>query len=140
MCRLPTIIEHSIVNVNLLLSVFLSVAEWRVTLAEPLTGRRFIELAFAEAGLPPMVGELSRAMVLLGGLFNRTVREFGELAYQFEAPFVVDGGKYRRAFGGEPTPYREAMRATVAWFREEALVSAGGGWRPGSRGSPPGAG
>lgn len=90
---------------------------WHAPAAEPLTGRQFIELAFETAGNPPKVGLLSRPMVLLGGLFSPTVREFGEMAYQFEAPFVISGEKYRRAFGGEPTPHREAMRRTVDWFR-----------------------
>lgn len=96
---------------------------WHAPAAEPLTGRRFIELAFAEAGQPPKIGVLSKPMVLLGGLFNPTIREFGEMTYQFETPFVVDGGKYRRAFGGEPTPHREAMRRTVGWFRQRRAAS-----------------
>lgn len=90
---------------------------WHAPAAEPLTGRRFIELAFEAADRPARIGVLTKPMVRLGGIFSPTIREFGEMAYQFEAPFVVDGGKYRRAFGGGPTPHREAMRLTVEWFR-----------------------
>lgn len=96
---------------------------WHAPAAEPLTGRQFIQLAFAEAELPPKMGVLSKPMVLLGGLFNPTIREFAEMAYQFEAPFVIDGGKYQRAFGGAPTPHPEAMRRTVAWFRRRERPS-----------------
>jgi len=96
---------------------------WHAPAAEPLSGRRFIELAFAAAGLPPKIGVLSKPMVLLGGLFNPTIREFGEMTYQFEAPFVVDGSKYQRAFGGDPTPHSEALRRTIAWFRQRPKPS-----------------
>lgn len=90
---------------------------WHAPAAEPLTGRRFIELAFAAAGAPPRIGLLTRPMVFVAGLVNPTIREFGEMAYQFDAPFVIADTKYRSAFGGEPTPHAEAIRRTVEWFR-----------------------
>ena len=96
---------------------------WHAPAAEPLTGRRFIELAFAEAGHPAKIGVLTRPMVVLGGIFSPTIREFGEMAYQFADPFVIDGTKYQRAFGGEPTLHAEAMRRTVAWFRDRQASS-----------------
>lgn len=34
--------------------------------------------------------------------------------YQFDRPFVVDHGKFERAFGARPTRHREAIKATVA--------------------------
>lgn len=89
---------------------------WHAPPAEPLTGRQFIELAFAEAGRPPKVGTYSRLMLRLVGLVNPMVRELDELAYEFEAPFILDGSKYQRAFGGAPTSHREALRATLDWF------------------------
>jgi len=30
---------------------------------------------------------------------------------------VMDDSKFRRTFGTEPTPLRQAIRETVAWFR-----------------------
>ena len=99
---------------------------WHAPPAEPLTGRRFIELAFAEAGRPPKVGTVSPLMIRLVGLVNPMVRELGELAYEFEAPFVLDGGKYRRAFGGAPTPHREAIRATLGWYANQKASATPG--------------
>jgi hypothetical protein len=52
------------------------------------------------------------------GLFNPLLREVAEMAYQFEQPFIMDGSKFTRAFGGAPTPLPEAIAATVAWFRQ----------------------
>ena len=59
------------------------------------------------------------------------VRELGELAYEFEAPFVLDGSKYLRTFGGAPTSHREAIRATLGWYAGQATASERSG-RPGT--------
>jgi nucleoside-diphosphate-sugar epimerase len=94
---------------------------WHAPLAEALTGRQFIELAFAEAGKPPKIGTVSPLMIRLVGLVNPMVRELGELIYEFEAPFILDGSKYRQAFGGAPTPHREAIRATLGWYADSPV-------------------
>jgi hypothetical protein len=57
-------------------------------------------------------------MVRLLGLFNPVLRELGEMLYEFNAPYLIDASKYLGAFGGTPTPYREGLRRTVAWYRE----------------------
>ena len=89
---------------------------WHAPSAKPITGREFIELVFDEARQPPKVGAYTRTMMLLGGLFSSQVREFEEMLYQFEAPFVLDSSKYARVFGDvEPTPYREGIARTVRW-------------------------
>jgi hypothetical protein len=38
--------------------------------------------------------------------------------YQFENPFVVDSAKFIAAFGDIATPHREAIRNTIAWYRQ----------------------
>jgi nucleoside-diphosphate-sugar epimerase len=96
---------------------------WHAPPAEPLTGRQFIELAFAEAGKPPKVGTVSPLMIRLVGLVNPMIRELGELVYEFEAPFVLDGSKYLRVFGGAPTPHRDAIRATLSWYADNTASS-----------------
>ncbi len=88
---------------------------WHTPSAEPTTGREFIELVFDEAR-PPSFGTYTRTMMLLGEVFSSEVREFREMLYQFEAPFVLDSSKYARAFGDlRPTPYREGIARTVRW-------------------------
>ena len=40
------------------------------------------------------------------------------MVYKFQGPFVVDFGKYARAFGeGEETPHREGIARTVEGYR-----------------------
>jgi nucleoside-diphosphate-sugar epimerase len=90
---------------------------WHLPAAEPLTGRQFLELVFAEAGHPPKIAVASRPMVRMVGLFNPLVRELNETLYQFERPFVSDASKFQATFGPfEPTGHPEAVRQTVTWF------------------------
>ncbi len=92
---------------------------WHIPPAEPLTGRQFLQLAFEEAGLPPKIGVYKRPLMTVLGWFVPMIGEVVEVLYQFEEPFVMDGGKYQRAFGDlPPTPHREAIRQTLAWFRQ----------------------
>jgi len=92
---------------------------WHIPCAEPLTGRQFLQMVFEEAGLPPKIGVYRRPMMLLVSPFMPLAREALETLYQFEAPFVLDGGKFARAFGeGTITPHGEAIRQTLKWFRD----------------------
>lgn len=43
-----------------------------------------------------------------------TVRALDETRHQFERPFVVDSSAAERTFGLAPTPWAEALAATVA--------------------------
>jgi nucleoside-diphosphate-sugar epimerase len=89
--------------------------------AEPLTGRQFLTLASELAGRPPRLGAYSPMLIRLAGLFDPVLRELPELASEFEAPFILDGGRYQAAFGGTPTPHHDALRATLAWYAERAI-------------------
>jgi len=92
---------------------------WHLPTADPITGRQFLELVFAEVGSSPKVARLSPGMARLGGVFVPMIRELGELMYQWTAPFVLDALKFQRSFGPfQPTPHPEAVKRTVTWFRE----------------------
>jgi hypothetical protein len=45
------------------------------------------------------------------------MRAVKERLYQTERPFVVDHGKYERAFGATSTPHPEAIQQTLEWYR-----------------------
>jgi nucleoside-diphosphate-sugar epimerase len=90
---------------------------WHIPAAEPLTGRQFITLAAEVAGVPPRMAAVPPLLLRVAGLVSPDIRETAEMQYQFLGPFIMDGSKYTRAFGFTPTPHREALRQTVAWFR-----------------------
>jgi nucleoside-diphosphate-sugar epimerase len=57
-------------------------------------------------------------MVRMVGLFMPVLREFPELMYQYERPFVMDAGKFEAAFGPfAVTPHEDALRTTLEWYR-----------------------
>ncbi len=77
----------------------------------------FARLVFAETGQPAKVSSMGKTTLRLAGLFIPGAREVVEMMYEFEKPFVVDSGKFEKAFGLRPTPIEEAIRTTVAWYR-----------------------
>lgn len=54
----------------------------------------------------------------LAGVFSPLLRELREVRYQFDYPFVVDSSRYTDTFHEEATPLDEALRHTVAWWRD----------------------
>ncbi|MGK5551990.1 NAD-dependent epimerase/dehydratase family protein [Actinomadura kijaniata] len=94
---------------------------WHLPAAEPVTGRRFLDLVRAEVGGRPRVAGLGRGAQRLIGLFNPTVRGLGETWYQRDRPFVSDDTAFREAFGPvRVTPHAEGVAATLDWYRSDA--------------------
>lgn len=90
---------------------------WHVPSPEPITQRELIGLAFAAAGTEPQIGAISGLMMRLAGLFVPGAREMVEMMYEFNQPFIMDSSRFQQRFGMRPTPHRDAIRATVDWFR-----------------------
>jgi nucleoside-diphosphate-sugar epimerase len=92
---------------------------WHTPNAETLTTRELLNMIYKEAGQPPKFRAAPKFILTLMGLFNPVMREVKEMIYQFEMPFIVDHSEYDRVFGDfTPTPHEEAIRETMAWFRE----------------------
>lgn len=64
------------------------------------------------------IAEPEKSVFSLAGLFAPDIRETAEMYYQFDHPFILDGSAYQTAFGSVATPYREALRQTIAWYRQ----------------------
>lgn len=93
---------------------------WHVPNAPTLTQREIMGLFFQEMGLPPKIGTIGRGMMALAGLFLPDAGEMVEMMYEFDRPFVVDSGKFSRAFGDIATPYARSIPPTVEWYRRWA--------------------
>ena len=93
---------------------------WLVPSAETVTTREFITMVSEELGKPIKIQAAPRWLISMLGIFDPTMRELPEVMYQSEQPFVVDHGKYKRAFGGSTTPHRDAIRKTLDWYRQKA--------------------
>jgi hypothetical protein len=48
------------------------------------------------------------------------LRGMRETAYQFDRPYILDSSDFETTFGVAPTPLDDALKATIAWWRERA--------------------
>ncbi len=87
---------------------------WHVpTAPDPPTGKELIELAAAEFGTQPRYRVLRRPMLRVAGWFDTTIRELGEMLYQYESDYLFDSTKFNQTFGFQPASYAESVRRTV---------------------------
>lgn len=90
---------------------------WHVPNAPAITTRAFITNIYRQLGRPAKMGGMGRLLLALGGLLIPEARETIEMLYEFQHPFIVDHGKYARAFGDHATPLEAGIRQTIAWYR-----------------------
>ena len=90
---------------------------WHLPGPETVTTRALLDLVANEVGHPVAVRGLSKLALRGLGLVNPTIRELGEMTYQFDQPFVLDTAKYESTFGAAGTRLPVAIAATVAWYR-----------------------
>lgn len=92
---------------------------WHIPNSETVTTREFLQMVYQEAGHPFKVMVAPKWLMQIMGLFVPPMRGISENFYQFAEPFIVDHRKFEQAFGDrmQPTPLREAIRATLAWYR-----------------------
>jgi nucleoside-diphosphate-sugar epimerase len=95
---------------------------WHVPSPVTLTQRELMTLFFHEMKLPPKMSGMGRGMLAFGGLFVPAARESLEMMYEFEKPFVMNHGRFARAFGDISTPHEDAVRRTVEWFKSKELT------------------
>jgi nucleoside-diphosphate-sugar epimerase len=93
---------------------------WHLPTAQALTGRQYIALASRAAGVQARPLAVPGLLLRVLGLTNPVLRESVEMLYEFNEPLLFDASKYIQAFDGMPTSHQEAMRRTVAWYRESA--------------------
>ena len=90
---------------------------WHIPSGETVTTGQFLDVVFREAGGNARARTLPKLMFSILARFHPLLRELKETLYQVQQPFVVDHGKYERAFGANPTPHDEAIRRTIEWYR-----------------------
>jgi nucleoside-diphosphate-sugar epimerase len=87
------------------------------TASTPLTGAQFIELSAAALNKPGRFSVLSKWLVRLGGIFDKTTSELYEMLYQYEFDYLFDSSKFENAYHFKPTSYEEGIRATAEGYK-----------------------
>jgi nucleoside-diphosphate-sugar epimerase len=97
---------------------------WHAPNAPTVTLREFVRLLGEEADLMPKLAAppraVTRALLPLLGLAVPALRGLSENLYIGYEPYIVDHSAYTQAFGDHATPLREAICATVQWYRTHA--------------------
>ena len=89
------------------------------TAANPLTGTQWMEMAANALGKDYRPAILSKWMIRLGGLFDKTTSELYEMLYQYEFDYFFDSSKFEKAFHYQPTSYEEGIKATANAYRND---------------------
>jgi nucleoside-diphosphate-sugar epimerase len=91
---------------------------WHLPAADTRSTRQLVGLFEDNIGQTIQTRTPGGFMSRVTGLSNPSVREFTKMMYQWQKPFRVDDSKFRAAFGDTTTPHRDAVSATVAWYRQ----------------------
>lgn len=78
-----------------------------------LNGQQWVDLFANELNIKPKVSALPIWMMGVLGLFVPIMKEFKEMAYQYDRDYVFDSGKFTRRFGIEATTPAEGVRETM---------------------------
>lgn len=96
---------------------------WVLPHGEALTQRQVQQLVADAAGRPARHGRYGPAMMWLGGLLDKDIREVRVVRAQWEQPWLVDGTAFTQTFGPHHvTPMRDAIAATVAVAQQQAAA------------------
>ncbi len=91
---------------------------WMLPCQPAVTARELVAKCAEALGRPIPLRTMPRIGYSLLGLFVPLFRELGEMAYQWDEPFVVDDTRFRARFGDLATPLDDAAAQTVAYARE----------------------
>lgn len=90
---------------------------WHLPGPETVTTREVLDLVAGEVNHPVGVRNVPKMAMRALGVFNSTMRELGEMSYEFEEPFILNTTKFQSTFGTAGTPLATAITETVGWYR-----------------------
>lgn len=94
---------------------------WHIPTNPAISARALAERIATLAGAPKArINRMPRWVLDALALVVPFIRETKETRYQFDQPFIVDSSAFEATFGIAPTPMDDALKATIAWYREGA--------------------
>lgn len=96
--------------------------EWILPHPEAQSHRALAAALGAPLGLEVRTARMPLWVLRAIGVVWPLMRELPEMAYQWQAPFVVDDAAFRATFGVAATPLPAAIQRTAAWVRDRYPV------------------
>ncbi len=90
---------------------------WHVPSAPAQSTRQIVENIYRLAGTRPRIRVLPSWLMRLIGFFNPLFREFEEMRFVWDRPYIMEHQKFSDYFGVEPTSMAEALQTTLDWYR-----------------------
>lgn len=91
---------------------------WHVPSNEPKTQRELLTELAAAGGVKNLkLSSVPNFMWNLLALFNPLMKSLRETAYQMERPYILDDSAARKAFGMQPTEWKQILKEVVAETR-----------------------
>jgi nucleoside-diphosphate-sugar epimerase len=87
---------------------------WHLPAAAQLTSRELLERFAARAGTTIKVRRVPQWAIRSIGVFVPFMGAIAEMTYQWDVPYLLDDGDFRRTFAVGPTELDEAIDATLA--------------------------
>ena len=75
-----------------------------------ITGKEMINMSANAFDVKPNYMTLSKWMVKMYGLFDKSVKESIEMLYQYENDYLFDSSKFQKHFNFAPTSYQDGIR------------------------------
>lgn len=99
--------------------------DWLLPVVKPISTRQVLQLIEAELGQPVEIFNLaSYEQAAATGFFDPIfLNEYRELFYQYTEPQIVNSAKIEKVLGITPTPLKEALAATIAWYKQYLQVA-----------------
>lgn len=98
--------------------------EWLLPHPPAHSHRQLAAALGARLGLEVRTTRMPLWLIRAIGVFSPVMRELPEMAYQWQAPFVVDDSAFRTTFGVAATPLATAIDRTAAWVRAHYPAAA----------------
>ncbi len=91
---------------------------WHIPNAPTVSTRQILQLIEAELQHPVKHQAAGRLLVTVLSKVNPILKEFPELMYEWEEPYIVDHSQFAAAFGAQITPLADGLKQTIAWYRQ----------------------
>ncbi|MBP1156938.1 MULTISPECIES: NAD-dependent epimerase/dehydratase family protein [unclassified Paenibacillus] len=89
---------------------------WHVPCDRTTNVRELTQMIATQLEKMPRYRIANKFILTLLSMFNPTMREFQEIFYQYQRPFIMDDSKFRNAFDFKVTSHDEAIRMTLFWY------------------------